>query len=73
MGGANNAVALALTELRTSLAATNAVPTQIQEKVAAVRNARQKAKVDLDAKEKSLRQMLTPSQEAALVSLGYLE
>jgi len=73
MGGANNPVALALTELRTSLSATNAAPAQIQEKVAAVRNARQKAKVDLDAKEKSLRQMLTPNQEAALVGLGYLE
>jgi hypothetical protein len=72
-GGGNNAVALALTELRTTLSSTNAPPDQIKEQVAAVRAARQKAKADLAAAEKKLRDLLTASQEAVLISLGYLE
>jgi septal ring factor EnvC (AmiA/AmiB activator) len=73
MAGGNNAVAAALAELTTALAKTNAPADQIQEKVAAVRNSRQKAKADLAAAEKNLRQLLTKDQETVLVSLGYLE
>jgi hypothetical protein len=73
MGGANNAVALALTELTTALSKTNAPADEIKEKVAAVHSAREKAKADLATAEKNLRQMLTPDQETVLVGLGYLE
>jgi Spy/CpxP family protein refolding chaperone len=73
MGGGTNAVALAMTELTTALSKTNTPADEIQEKVAAVRNARQKAKADLTEAEKNLRQLLTPGQQTVLVSLGYLE
>jgi hypothetical protein len=66
-------VALALTELTAALSKTNTPTGEIQEKVAAVRTARQKAKADLAAAEKNLRQLLTTDQETVLVSLGYLE
>ena len=73
MSGGNNAVASALAELKTALSNANTPADQIQEKVATVRTARQKAKADLAAAEKNLRQLLTASQETVLVSLGYLE
>ena len=73
MGGGDNAVALALTELRTVLSSTNAPASDIKAKVEAVRNARQKAKADLAAAETNLRLLLTTEQEAVLVSLGYLD
>ena len=72
MGGGQNAVALALTELRTALSTTNTAA-EIKEQVAAVRTARQKARTDLAAAEKKLRSLLTADQEAVLVGLGYLE
>jgi hypothetical protein len=72
-GDANNLVALALTELKTTLASTNAPSADdLKEKVAAVRGARQKARADLAAAEEELRMLLTDQQEAILVSLGYL-
>jgi len=73
IGGGDNAVALAMTELKTALSQTNTPPDQIAEKVAAVRSARQKAKAGLAAAEKNLRELLTAGQETVLVSLGYLE
>jgi multidrug resistance efflux pump len=73
MSEGNNAVASAMAELKTALSNANTPADQIQEKVATVRTARQKAKADLAAAEKNLRQLLTASQETVLVSLGYLE
>ncbi|MGA2544330.1 MAG: hypothetical protein ABSG78_22490 [Verrucomicrobiota bacterium] len=73
MGGGNNAVATALAELKTALSNAKTPADQIKEKLAAVRNARQKAKADLSAAEKNLRLLLTADQETVLVSLGYLE
>jgi outer membrane murein-binding lipoprotein Lpp len=73
MGGGDNPVALALSELRTTLSNTNAPADQLKEKVEAVRSARQKAKADLETAEKNLRLLLTTDQEAVLVSLGYFE
>ena len=74
MGGGNNAVAQALAELRTTLSSTNSASTDLlKEKLEAVRSARQKAKSDFEAADKNLRQLLTPQQQAILVSLGYLE
>ena len=71
--GANNAVALALTGLKNTLSSTNAPPAEIQEKMAAVHDARRKANADLAAAEKNLHLLLTLEQEAVLTSLGYLD
>ena len=72
-GGNNNAVGTALAELTTALADTTSTPEQIKAKLAAVRNARQKAAADLAAAQKALLPLLTADQEATLVSLGYLD
>ena len=69
----DNPVALALIELENALATTNAAPEDIKGKIAAVRGAREKAKADLATAQKNLRLLLTPSQEAVLASLGYLD
>jgi hypothetical protein len=74
MGGpGGNAVMQKLVELRTALADPNATAEQFKEKIAAVRNVRQKAKADLVAARKDLLQLLTLDQEATLVGLGYLD
>jgi hypothetical protein len=73
MTGGDNAVALALAELKSALSSTNAPPDQIKEQIAAVRTARQKAQTELAAAEKNLRQLVTADQEAVLISLGYLQ
>jgi Spy/CpxP family protein refolding chaperone len=43
------------------------------EKIAAVRKARQQARADLEAAQRDLVRVLTPNQQAVMVSLGYLE
>jgi hypothetical protein len=70
---ANNAVALAMAELKTTLAATNSSKSEIQEKLAAVQEARRKAETDLDTAKGNLRKLLTLQQESVLASLGYLD
>ena len=72
-GGNNNAVGTALAELKTALADASSSPEQVKAKLAAVRSARQKAVNDLAVAQKSLLPLLTASQEATLVSLGYLD
>lgn len=71
--GANHAVALAVSQLGKALSATNTSAAELQEKTAAVRDARRRALSDLDAAQHKLRQLLTLEQEAVLVSLGYLD
>ncbi len=72
-GTNNNAVGTALAELKTALADASTSPEQVKAKLAAVRSARQKAINDLAVAQKSLLPLLTASQEATLVSLGYLD
>ncbi len=72
-GGVNNPVQSALTELKNALADSAIPPEQVKAKVTAVREARQKAIADLAAAQKSLLLMLTPDQEAVLMSLGYID
>jgi len=72
-GPGGSAVMLKLAELRTALADPNTTPEQLQEKIGAVRGARQKAKAELAAARKDLLELLTPDQEAVLVSLDYLD
>jgi hypothetical protein len=72
-GSGGNTVSVALDELKTTLADSTSSPEQIKTKLAAVRSARAKAAADLAAAQKSLLLLLTPAQEAVLVSLGYLD
>ena len=55
------------------LADSQATEDQIKEKLATVRATRKKARVDLDAAQKDLRELLTTQQESILVALGYVD
>ena len=70
---ADNAVALALAELKSALAAKNITAAEIQEKLAAGHVARQKAGADLETAKTKLRKLLTLKQESVLACLGYLD
>ena len=48
-------------------------PKQLNEKVAAVRAARKKAREKLEAVQKELLLLITADQEAVLVRLGYVD
>jgi hypothetical protein len=62
-----------MADLQTVLADAKVSPEQIKEKVAAVRIARQKARAKFEAAQKDLLELLSPDQEAVLVSVGYIE
>jgi hypothetical protein len=47
--------------------------TERDEKIAAVRKAREQARADLTAAQRDLLLLLTPSQEVVMISMGYLE
>ncbi|HVT89856.1 MAG TPA: hypothetical protein VHD56_13460 [Tepidisphaeraceae bacterium] len=75
-GGFNlpdNPVSRAMNELRTALQDTNTSSDTITAKLTALRSAREKARADLAAAQKDLKDLLTARQEAVLVTLGYLE
>lgn len=69
----NNALSQAQSDLQAALKDPKHTDKEIQEKVAAVRQARQRARAELDAALKELRLLLTAEQEAVLVGLGYLD
>ncbi len=66
-------VSQAYLDLRAAIDDPKTTPEEIQAKVKAVREARQKARAELDAAAKDLLELITPAQEAILVSLGYLD
>jgi hypothetical protein len=68
-----SAVAKASTELNTTLDNKDASADEINAKLAALREARAKAKTDLEAAQKELKEVLTARQEAVFVSMGTLE
>jgi hypothetical protein len=76
-GGADNqpqsAVAKASADLRTTLENQNASAQDINAKLTALREARAKAKGELEAAQKELKEVLTARQEAVFVSMGMLE
>jgi hypothetical protein len=76
-GGADNQpqtpVAKASAELRTVLENKDTAPEDIAKKLAALREAREKARADLAAVQKELKDVLTQRQEAVLVTMGMLE
>jgi hypothetical protein len=76
-GGApagNNAVAQALADLQQTLQNTNAPAEQISQKLQVLRDARARARANLDTARKELKDLLTARQEAVLVAnYGLLE
>jgi hypothetical protein len=70
---ASNVVSQAQADLKTTLSDSKHTATDVEEKVAAVRKAREKAQADLDTAQQELRLLLTVQQQAVLVSLGYLD
>jgi len=60
-------------ELHNLLQAPGAPPTQISQKVAALRQAKQRAQRQLDRERTHLRGLVNPQQEAALIVMGYLD
>ena len=69
----NTPVAQAQSDLKTVLDDPKHTKAERDEKIAAVRKTRQQARADLEAAQRDLVRMLTPSQQAVMVSLGYLE
>lgn len=66
-------VAKASADLRATLANKDAPADEIKAKLAALRDAREKVKADLQASQKELKEILTQRQEAVLVTNGMLE
>ena len=71
--GGSNIVSQAQADLRAVLDDPKHTRAEVEEKVAAVRKARLKARAELEAAQKDLLQMVTSMQEAVLISLGCLE
>jgi hypothetical protein len=79
-GGDNNnadqnqsALAKAASELRTALENKDTPPDEIVKKLTAVRDARTQAEAAVEAARKELKEIVTPRQEALLVTLSILE
>jgi hypothetical protein len=76
-GGADNQpttpVAKASADLRTALENKDTPAEDIAKRLAALREARDKARADLAAVQKELKEVLTQRQEAVLVTMGMLE
>jgi len=76
-GGADQqpttAVGKASADLRTTLDSKDAAPETIAKKLAALREAREKARKDVADAQKELKEILTQRQEAVLVMNGMLE
>ena len=68
-----SAAVKASSDLRQTLDNKEAKPEEIAAKLKALREAREKAKVDLAAAQKDLKEVLTQRQEAVLVMMGTLE
>ena len=63
----------ALTELQIAAGDAKSSPDDLREKIAAVRAARAKARDELRATQQELLKLVTPTQEAILIGLGYLD
>ena len=68
-----SAVAKASADLRTALENKDTAADEIAKKLASLREARDKARADLAATQKELKEVLTQRQEAVLVTMGMLE
>jgi hypothetical protein len=71
-----NPVSTAISDLQTLLTSDASVKpsdTDLQQKIAAIRTARAKARRELDSAQTDLLLLLTPQQEAILLAQGYLD
>jgi hypothetical protein len=68
-----SAVAAASDDLRKAVDDKNTPPEDLTKKIAALREAKEKAKADLAAAQKDLRELLSARQEATLISSGILD
>jgi len=73
MGGSSSEWMQAAAELQAVLSDPKATDEQVAQKLAALRALRAKTQAALLDAQKELLELLTPDQEAALVSLGYLD
>jgi hypothetical protein len=71
--GGDSAASKAARDLREALDNKETPADQIVTKLAALREARNKAKAELEAAQKDLQSVLTPRQEAVLVAAGTLD
>jgi hypothetical protein len=71
--GGDSSINQALSELQEAIDDPKTSSTQLNERVAAVRAARKKAREKLEAAKKELLLLITSDQEAVLVRLGYLD
>ena len=72
-GRARSAVETASRELRTTLDNKSASEDDIKAKLTAFREAREKARTELAAAQKDLKEILMPRQEAVLVQFGVID
>jgi Spy/CpxP family protein refolding chaperone len=70
---ASTAVAQAQADLKTVLDDPKHTKAEVDEKITGVRKAREQARAELEEARRDLMLMLTPTQQAVMVSLGYLE
>jgi hypothetical protein len=70
---AGNALAQAQAELRAVLDESKHTKADVDEKIAVVRKARDKARTDLEEAQRELIRLLTPAQQTIMVSLGHLD
>jgi hypothetical protein len=68
-----SAVAAASDDLRKAVADKGTSPEDLSKKIAALREAKEKAKNDLAAAQKELRELLSARQEAVLITNGILD
>jgi Spy/CpxP family protein refolding chaperone len=71
--GPGTAVAQAQAELKSVLDDPKHAKTDVEEKIAAVRKARERARSDLADAQRDLIRLLTPAQQAMMVGLGHLD
>jgi Spy/CpxP family protein refolding chaperone len=72
-GSGTNIISQVQADLRAVLADPKHTPAEVQEKITAIRKAREKVRAELEAAQKDLLQLLTAEQAAILVARGYLE
>jgi len=66
-------LAQALTDLQSAIKDKHTTDKQLADQLITVRAARQKAQADFKTAQDALRQLITPDQEAVLVSMGYMD
>jgi Spy/CpxP family protein refolding chaperone len=72
-GAASNIVGQAQEDLKTVLDDPKHTKADVDEKIAAVRTAREKARADLGVAQRDLARLLTPDQQTIMISVGHLD